>query len=58
MRKDREDPTDQYLAVGLVSPAEFWSWGGYVAPDLLTTNGMHLFEKGKMILGQELAGLV
>ena len=30
----------------------------YVAPGLLATDGVHLSQKGKRILAQELAGLI
>jgi len=30
----------------------------YMAPDLLATDGVHLLQKGKRILAQELAGFI
>lgn len=56
------DPADQYLTLGLVSPAEFCRFlimfTAYMTPGLLMTSGGHLFQKGKKFFSQALAGLM
>lgn len=61
MREKQKEPADQYLVPSLVSLEEFGVFGSWCvnrSPGLLVTDGVHLSQRGKGILAQELAGLI